>query len=137
VLAPGPEQERELADVLHRVAAGERVESFDTTRRTRAGKVIDVAITVSPIRDSNGEVIGASTVARDITERKQALDALRTSQQLLERAELSAGMGSWEWDLASGEVVRSAGLLSVFKRVQVHWRESCGCGMTPSVSSLS
>jgi PAS domain S-box-containing protein len=115
LLAPGPEQERELAEILHRVATGERVESLETTRRTRAGKIIDVAITVSPVRDSNGAVFGASTVARNITERKRAFDALRTSQQRLERAELTAGTGSWEWDLATGEVVLSAGLLSVFK----------------------
>jgi PAS domain S-box-containing protein len=133
LLAPGPEQERELADVLHRVAAGERVESLDTTRRTRARKVIDVAITVSPVRDSTGAVIAASTVARDITERKRAVDALRTSQQLLERAELSAGMGSWEWDLATGEVVRSAGLLSVFRLDPAQGAESIEQGVTQRV----
>ena len=62
----------ELAPILARLARGERVEHFDTKRRRKDGRIIDVSVSVSPIHDSSGAVIGASTVARDMTERNLA-----------------------------------------------------------------
>jgi signal transduction histidine kinase/ActR/RegA family two-component response regulator len=58
--------------VLARIRRGERVDHFETVRRTKDGHLLNISLTVSPIRDQNGRVIGASKVARDITDRKLA-----------------------------------------------------------------
>lgn len=68
----------EVADILVRVRAGERVEHFETVRVRKDGGLIYVSATVSPIRDSSGEIIGASAVARDITEKRRAEESIRT-----------------------------------------------------------
>jgi PAS domain S-box-containing protein len=54
------------------VRAGRRIESRETIRRTKDGRLIDVALTVSPVTDRDGHVIGAATIGRDITEQKRA-----------------------------------------------------------------
>ena len=73
-----PEDRREEHEnIMARVKAGEAVERLETTRRRRDGQIIHVALTISPIRNAAGEIVGASTIARDITERKQAEYALR------------------------------------------------------------
>ena len=80
-----PEIASEEPDILARIGRGESVEHFDTVRIRKDGRSIDVSVTISPIRDGNGAIVGASKVARDITERKQA------ERQLADQAsELSA-----------------------------------------------
>jgi two-component system sensor kinase FixL len=74
------DQQDELPAVLARVRAGERVDPYETVRRTKDGHRIDVSLTVSPIKDATGRVVGASAVARDITPRKHADAALRASE---------------------------------------------------------
>jgi PAS domain S-box-containing protein len=58
--------------ILARIAAGERVEHYETVRRRKDGTLIDVSLSISPIKDERGRVIGASKIARDIADRKQA-----------------------------------------------------------------
>ena len=65
------DREDEEAQVVRRVRSGERVPPFDTERLHKDKTVIDVALTVSPIRDREGRIVGASTMARDISQRKQ------------------------------------------------------------------
>ena len=67
----------EEAYVLSQLRAGLRVDHFETVRRTKSGEPIDVSLTVSPIRDAAGRVIGASKIARDISERKRLVEAQR------------------------------------------------------------
>jgi len=62
----------EEPDILTRIRQGERIELYETIRRRKDGRLVDVSITVSPVKDSTGKVIGASKIARDITETKQA-----------------------------------------------------------------
>lgn len=57
--------------ILAKLRRGERIEQFETVRRTKSGELIDIEITVSPVRDRNGEIIGASKIARDISEAKR------------------------------------------------------------------
>ena len=59
-------------DVLARIRRGERVDHFETVRRAKDGHMLNISLTVSPIRDRSGRIVGASKVARDITERKRA-----------------------------------------------------------------
>ena len=67
-----PERVEDLTRILERVRRGERVDHYETKRRTKDDRIIDVSLTVSPIRDADGNIIGASKVARDITEQKRA-----------------------------------------------------------------
>jgi len=77
-----PEREHEEALVLKRVRSGLRIEPFETVRRRKDGVEIDVALTVSPIRNAAGLVVGASKIARDISERRRSE---RMLEELVER----------------------------------------------------
>ncbi|MGH7314004.1 MAG: hybrid sensor histidine kinase/response regulator [Candidatus Rokuibacteriota bacterium] len=67
-----PEARRaEEVEVLARVRRGERVDHFDTVRRAKDGRLIEISLTVSPIRNAQGKIIGASKIARDVTDRKR------------------------------------------------------------------
>ncbi len=66
---PGKEDEERV--LLERIRGGDRIDHFETTRKSRDGQLLDVAITCSPIRAADGRIVGASKIARDITERKR------------------------------------------------------------------
>jgi PAS domain S-box-containing protein len=76
-----PERLDEERVILERLRRGERIEHFETVRVAKDGRRIDISLSVSPIFDEDSRVIGASKVARDITERKQAEAALREADQ--------------------------------------------------------
>jgi PAS domain S-box-containing protein len=80
ILIP-PERINEEDDILSRIARGERIEHFETVRVTREGRRLDVSLMVSPIRDVSGEIIGVSKIARDITDRRLAEQALREADR--------------------------------------------------------
>src|SRR5262249_43950167 len=71
----------EEKDILSRLARGERVDHFHTIRRRKDGTLLDVSLTISPLKDPTGRVIGASKVARDITAQRRADEALRQSEE--------------------------------------------------------
>lgn len=77
ILIP-PDRAREEPAILDKIRAGESVDHYETVRQCKDGRLIDISVTVSPIRDAEGKVVGASKVARDITERK------RMEKELLE-----------------------------------------------------
>ena len=83
VLMP-PERISEEPGILALLRRGERIESYETVRRRKDGTLVDISLTVSPIVDSFGYVVGASKIARDITERKRAETMLRESERRLE-----------------------------------------------------
>ena len=62
----------EEPEIIGRVRRGERVDHYDTVRRRKDGSLIDISLTVSPLKDADGRIVGASKIARDITERKRA-----------------------------------------------------------------
>jgi PAS domain S-box-containing protein len=76
-----PDRLHEETDILARLRRGERIDHFETVRRRKDGTLIDVSVTISPVKDAAGRVIGASKVARDVTERKRAEEALRQSEE--------------------------------------------------------
>jgi PAS domain S-box-containing protein len=67
-------------EIQRRIRDGQRIEHYETVRLTKSGKTVYVSLTVSPVRDSTGTIIGASKTARDITERKRAEQVLRESE---------------------------------------------------------
>jgi PAS domain S-box-containing protein len=75
-----PELFGEEEGILQRLRAGDRIRHYETIRVTKDGKRIDVSLTISPMKDSEGKVVGASKIARDITERKQAEKTLQRSE---------------------------------------------------------
>ena len=82
ILIP-PDRLSEEDTVLARIRRGQRVDHFDTRRRRKDGTVVDVSITVSPIRDATGAIVGASKIARDISDRIRIGAELQTLQHRL------------------------------------------------------
>jgi PAS domain S-box-containing protein len=74
-----PERLDEEPRILARLRKGERVDHFETVRARKDGHLVDISLTVSPVRNSAGEIVGASKIARDITQQKRAEEALRLS----------------------------------------------------------
>jgi PAS domain S-box-containing protein len=75
-----PERADEEREILRRLARGERIDHFETVRVAKDGSRVEISATISPIHDIHGQVIGASKIARDITERKRAEQAVRESE---------------------------------------------------------
>jgi len=85
ILIP-PDHEDEEPAILARLRAGERIEHYETIRVRKDGRLIDISLTVSPIRGPKGKIVGASKIARDITDQKQARRALDDASQRLKIA---------------------------------------------------
>jgi PAS domain S-box-containing protein len=79
------ERHDEERGILERIRRGARIEHYETVRQRKDGRRLQISLTVSPIRDAKGNIIGASKIARDITERKRAQEALRESEERLRR----------------------------------------------------
>ncbi len=92
ILIP-PDRRAELGPIFARLRRGERVEPFDTRRRRQDGTILDVSVCISPIRDQQGTVTGASSVARDITGRNQAETRWRALEQERRRSERLETLG--------------------------------------------
>ena len=79
-----PDRRDEETKIIETLRRGERVDHFETVRRAKDGSLVDLSVTISPLRDSAGNVIGASKVAREIGERKRAQGALAEQARLLD-----------------------------------------------------
>jgi PAS domain S-box-containing protein len=82
-------------EIIARMRAGERIEQYETERLKRDGKLVPVSLTISPLRDENGEVVGASKIARDISARREAEAALRESEERFRT--LADNMSQFAW----------------------------------------
>jgi len=95
-----PERRDEERTIVEQLTRGERIDHFETVRRRKDGSLIDVSLTISPMKDASGRVVGASKLARDITERKRAEEALRQAQTDLAHASRLTTMGEFTASLA-------------------------------------
>ena len=122
MLLPADRQGEE-AHILAELASGHRVPAFDTVRLAKDGTPVPVSLTISPILDATGQVVGASKIARDISHQRRAEAALRESQARLRFALESAQIGDWELDLVTGLARRSARHDRCFgyAEYQPHW----------------
>src|SRR6202012_3137538 len=111
-----PEREAEFGQIMTSVASGVAVTHLESKRRRKDGCVIDVSVTVSPIRDSRGEIVGAATVARDITEQKLTERAREQALRNLAEAQRLARLGSWTWEPATDEATWSPQMYEIFER---------------------
>ena len=80
-----PDRQHEEDEVLAQIRSGNRVDHFETVRRRKNGTTVDISVTVSPIRNLAGEIVGASKIARDISSRKRAEEALKAAVDLKEQ----------------------------------------------------
>jgi PAS domain S-box-containing protein len=79
-----PQRMNDFPTLIEKLQRGENIKHFETERLTKDGRTIDVFLTVSPLKDALGNIFGASTIARDITERKQAEKSLQSAQEQLQ-----------------------------------------------------
>jgi len=91
VLSP-PDRRDEIEEMLEMLRHGESIEHVETVRLRKDGKPVEISVTISPIRTSDGVITGASTIARDVTERNRAADALRKTEKLAATGRLAGTM---------------------------------------------
>ena len=103
ILIP-PELQAEEKDILSRLRSGKRVDHFETVRIAKGGQQVLVSLTVSPVKDSSGRIVAASKVARDVTRTRQVEQALRESERRMRFCLEAAHVGTWQWDMKSGNV---------------------------------
>jgi PAS domain S-box-containing protein len=101
---------REEEEILKRIARGEQVDHFETTRLRKDGNLIHVSVTISPIRDSSRHIVGASHVARDITERREMEEQIRQLQRLESVQVLASGLAHDFNNLLTG-IIGNASLI--------------------------
>jgi PAS domain S-box-containing protein len=108
------DHEDEEPTILARLRAGKRIEHYETIRVRKDGKLLDISLTVSPIKGPNGEIVGASKIARDITEQKQARRAFDEASARLKLALDAARLGDWSWDAQTDMVTLSETAANLF-----------------------
>lgn len=99
-----PDLQAEEVQILNRLRAGERIEHFETLRVAKGGRQVLVSLTISPVKDASGNIVGASKIARDVTRIRQVERALRESEQRMRFCMEAANLGTWDWDVESGDV---------------------------------
>jgi PAS domain S-box-containing protein len=109
-----PERRDEETNILSRLRQGEHIDHFHTVRVRKDGSAVDVSLSISPIRDSSGRIVGASKVARDVSAQVRSEKALRESEERFRMAQAAANVGTWEWDPAHNVHVLSPELNFMF-----------------------
>ena len=107
LLVPDELRTGELAAIRSRLLAGETIENLESMRLHRGGERVPVALTVAPLTDAEGRVIGASTAIRDLRRDKLREAQVRDSGQRLQLALECASLAFWEWDVAAARVTYS------------------------------
>jgi len=107
ILIPSELREEENK-ILERLRAGERIDHYETVRVTKAGKEVNVSLSISSVKDLTGRIVGFSKIARDITQRKRTEEALRESEERFDLAAQAGNVYAYENHLPTETVVRSS-----------------------------
>ena len=113
ILIPEGHDDEEPA-ILARLKAGERIEHYETIRVRKDGSHVDISLTVSPIIGPGGQIIGASKIARDISENRRARQALDEYSARLSLALAASHLGDWSWDAKTDLVTLSDAAARIF-----------------------
>ena len=113
ILVP-PRLAAEENEIIGRIRKAEGVDHLETVRTRKDGVELDVSLTVSPMLDDAGRTIGASTIARDITERRRSEELINQNQLMLTLAMQSSRMGAWERDIQADMIWWSEELEEIF-----------------------
>ncbi len=119
-----PDRIEEEMSILGNIVDGRVVPAFDTVRLAKGNRPVDISVTISPIRDSLGRIVGGSKIARDISERRRTLDVLSDSGARLRFALEVGQIGDWDLDLKTGHIRRSIRHDRIFgyADLQPEWR---------------
>ena len=104
-----PDRREEFAANMQRIKEGQHVPRFETTQIRKDGKIIDIVASISPVRNRAGRIVGASTSARDVSERKRPENELRLSRERLALALKAGRSGTFDWDIRNDVNVWSSG----------------------------
>ena len=110
-----PKYRNEIYDLLEKIRNGETVVNQESERIHKDGHLIHVALTLSPIRNAEGQITGISAIERDITEHKVAEQRLRHSEYGLAEAQRIAHLGNWELDLVNDTLTWSDEIYRIFE----------------------
>jgi PAS domain S-box-containing protein len=113
ILIPEDHIDEEPA-ILARLRAGERIKHYETIRKHKDGTLIDISLTVSPIVGPGGRIVGASKIARDVTEQHRAQRALNVAAERLNLALAAARLGDWSWDASTDVITMSETAAEIF-----------------------
>src|SRR5581483_11321779 len=109
-----PELVAQETEILRNIRSGQRIEHFETVRVSKTGKLVHVSLTISPVRDGSGKIIGASKIARDISARIETEKVLSESQEKLRFTLKAANVGTWEWDITTGNLNWSENMEEIY-----------------------
>jgi PAS domain S-box-containing protein len=113
ILVP-PNHANEMPKLLEIIKKGGKIDHYETQRITKDSRTIFVSLTISPIKDRSGNIIGASTIARDTTQRRAMEEALKKSEAILSRAQLIAHVGNFALDVRTRDMRWSDEIFRIF-----------------------
>ena len=129
-----PERRDEEPQIISRLKNGERVEHFETQRITKDNTLLDISLTISPVKDSMGNIIGVSKIARDITEKKRAAKLLNEREEHLGLAIKAADLGTFDLDMVNGTMVwdkRCREFFGIYNNEPVNYNDDFLNGLHP------
>ncbi len=103
ILTP-PGHKDETPRILETIRKGGKIDHYETERITKTGKTIFVSLTISPIRDRSGKIIGASTISHDTTQRRLMEKSLKKSKAIHDRTQIIAHVGNLAWDIKTNNI---------------------------------